>query len=234
VATFVLIHGGYHGGWCWAPFAEVLKARGHEAVAPDLPIDDPAAGFDEYADAVLDAMDESNLPESSPVIMVGHSLGCYVGPLVAARRRCDHLIFLCAVPAALGQPIAMESSAILTDELLGINYFADANGCTMQTPESFFQLFYGDVAPDQALSALRQLRPQGPRPLVDAWPLHEWPDIPRTVVLAESDHVVRLEAGREAAKALTGEEPIVVPGGHSVFLTDPERLADVLIERVAL
>jgi pimeloyl-ACP methyl ester carboxylesterase len=233
MATFVLIHGGYHGGWCWAPFVEVLEARGHRAIAPDLPIDDPAAGFDEYAAAVLDAMDRSGVAGSSPLVVVGHSLGCYIAPLVAARRPCDHLFFLCAVPAALGQPIAMESSAILTEELLGVSYFADANGCTMQTPESFFRLFYGDVAPEQALSALRRLRPQGSRPLVDSWPLLEWPAAARTVVLAEQDHVVRLDAGREAAKALTGEEPLVVPGGHSVFLTDPERLADLLIGRCA-
>ena len=55
-----------------------------------------------------------------------------------------------------------------------------------------------------------------------------WPDLLRTIVLTEDDNVVRLDAGRVAARALTGQEPIVVPGGHSVFLSDPDALADIL------
>jgi pimeloyl-ACP methyl ester carboxylesterase len=42
MATFVLVHGGFHGGWCWAPLVERLEALGHDTVAPDMPIDDPA------------------------------------------------------------------------------------------------------------------------------------------------------------------------------------------------
>ncbi|MCW2526430.1 MAG: hypothetical protein JWM76_1290, partial [Pseudonocardiales bacterium] len=65
----------------------------------------------------------------------------------------------------------------------------------------------------------------------EAWPLDALPDVPHTIVLAQDDNVVRLDAGRIAAKALTGEDPIVVPGGHSVFLTDPKGLADILVTR---
>ncbi len=229
MATFVLIHGGYHGGWCWSQLAAALSELGHRSVAPDLPIDDASAGFDEYAAAVVDAM--GGVSDDEETVVVGHSLGSYVAPLVAARRPCRHLVFLCAVPAALGQPIAMESSAILTDDLLGVTYFADADGRTMQSPASLFRLFYADVPVADALHGLRSLRPQGPRPLVEPWPLTAWPDVPRTVVLAEDDHVVRLDAARKAAQDLTGEEPVVVPGGHSVFLTDPEGLANVLVSR---
>ncbi len=63
----------------------------------------------------------------------------------------------------------------------------------------------------------------------EPWPLVAWPDVLRTIVLAEDDNVVRLDAGRVAAGALAGQEPIVVPGGHSVFLSDPDALADMLV-----
>jgi pimeloyl-ACP methyl ester carboxylesterase len=227
MATFVLIHGGHHGGWCFARLQAALTERGHASVAPDLPIDDPTAGFAAYTDAVLAAIDP--IPADEPLVVVGHSLGAYVAALVAARRPVAHQFFLCAVPAGPGEPIAGRSTAILTPDLLGVEYFADADGCTMQAPSSFFHLFYEDVAPADALDGLRRLRRQGGGPLTEPWPLDEWAAAPRTIVLASDDNVTDLRAATRAAEELTGDPPVVVPGGHSVFLTDPEGLADLLV-----
>ncbi len=234
MATFVLIHGGYHGGWCWSPLVEVLQAQGHHAIAPDLPIDDATAGFDEYAAAVVQGIDDAagGGASSGATVVVGHSLGGHIAPLVAAARPCDRLVFLCAVPGALGQPIGLESLSVITEELRTVRYFVDSAGRTMQTPDSFVRLFYEDLSPEQALDALRRLRPEGPRTKTEPWPLQRWPDVARTVLLAENDRVLRLDAALEAAKANTGEEAIVLPGGHSVMLTHPEELAAALVERV--
>ena len=72
MTTFVLIHGGYHGGWCWQPVVEELARRGHRAIAPDLPCDDPEAGYDEYLAAVLDAMGPVVDPDVVVVGYLGH------------------------------------------------------------------------------------------------------------------------------------------------------------------
>lgn len=235
MATFVLVHGGFHGGWCWAPLVERLEAHGHDAIAPDMPIDDPAASFAEYAGAILKAMDDKAEKGlySRPVVVVGHSLGGHIAPLVAAQRRCDHLVFLCAVPSELGQPMGLNGLAVITEELRNTTYFVDGDGRIMHSPESFFRLFYDGLPAEQALAALRQLRPEGPRTRIDAWPLLEWPDVPRTVVLAADDRVLRLDAAQAAAKEATGEDAIVLSGGHSVMMSDPDRLAEVLIRLVA-
>ena len=201
-----------------------------------MPIDDPAAGFEEYAGAILSAMD--NKAEegrfSRPVIIVGHSLGGHIAPLVAAQRRCDHLVFLCAVPQELGQPMGLNSLAIITEELRNVTYFVDGDGRIMQSPESFFRLFYDGLPAEQALAALRQLRPESPRTRIDAWPLLEWPDVPRTVVLANDDRVLRFDVAQEVAKEATGKDPVVLTGGHSVMMSDPDALAAVLIGLVTV
>ena len=49
MATFVLIHGAGDVGWYWHLVEAELRARGHEAIAPDLPCDDDSAGLPEYA-----------------------------------------------------------------------------------------------------------------------------------------------------------------------------------------
>ena len=226
MTTFVLVHGGYHGGWCFARLRDALARLGHASIAPDLPIDDTGAGYEEYTNAVVAAMKDVDREEE--VVLVGHSLGCYVVPLVARRRPARHIVLLCAVPAAPNEPVPMDATSILTDDLLAVTYFADADGRTMQTPASFENLFYRDLPAEDAARSIRHLRPQGPRPLTEPWPLEAWPDVPRTIVLATDDNVVRFDVGRAAAVALTGEEPIVVPGGHSVFLSDPVGLAAIL------
>ena len=236
MATFVLVHGGFHGGWCWAPLVERLEALGHDALAPDMPIDDPAAGFDEYAGAILMAMDDQADEGrcSRPVIVVGHSLGGHIAPLVAAQRQCDHLVFLCAVPSELGQPMGLNSLSVITEELRNVTYFADGEGRIMHSPDSFFRLFYDGLPAEQALAALRQLRPEGPRTRIDAWPLLEWPDVPRTVVLAADDRVLRLDVAQAVAKQATGKDAIVLNGGHSVMMSDPDALAAVLTGLVSV
>jgi pimeloyl-ACP methyl ester carboxylesterase len=56
MATFALVHGAWHGGWCWDLLVDELEKRGHRSVAPDLPGDDPSATWDTYAGVVTDAL----------------------------------------------------------------------------------------------------------------------------------------------------------------------------------
>ena len=53
MATFCLLHGSWHDGSCWAPLVDELVARGHEAVAPDLPYGDPKAGYEQRIQPAL-------------------------------------------------------------------------------------------------------------------------------------------------------------------------------------
>jgi hypothetical protein len=52
VTTFALVHGGWHGAWCWEAVTPSSMRAAHNVVAVDLPSDDPNADFDTYADVV--------------------------------------------------------------------------------------------------------------------------------------------------------------------------------------
>jgi pimeloyl-ACP methyl ester carboxylesterase len=91
VATFCLIHGQWHDGSCWDPVADLLRERGHEALAPDLPFDDAGAGYAERVRPALLALEGAH----DPVIVVGHSRGSAEAALVAAERRPTLLVYLC-------------------------------------------------------------------------------------------------------------------------------------------
>ena len=74
MATFILVHGACHGGWCWEKVQPLLESRGHKVCAPDLPglgkDHTPPANVTladnvEKISRLLDKMEE-------PVVLVGH------------------------------------------------------------------------------------------------------------------------------------------------------------------
>jgi alpha-beta hydrolase superfamily lysophospholipase len=80
VATYVLIHGASSDSWYWHRVLPLLTACGHEVVAPDLPATDDAAGFEEYADTVVQAIGERR-----GLIVVAQSMGGFTAPVVRER-----------------------------------------------------------------------------------------------------------------------------------------------------
>ena len=99
MATFALVHGSWHGAWCWELLTPLLQDAGHDVVAMNLPCDDGSASFETYADKVCDAL----VGCSDDVVLVGHSSAGNTVPLVAARRPVRHLVYLCAVIPDIGR-----------------------------------------------------------------------------------------------------------------------------------
>ena len=65
----VLVHGSYHGAWCWDLLTSELENRGHRVAAVELPVSDPTAGAATYAEVIVDAIDWATEP-----VLVGHSM----------------------------------------------------------------------------------------------------------------------------------------------------------------
>ena len=85
MARFVLVHGGWHGGWCFRRLARELEDRGHDVASPDLPCEKIGLTPLDYANAVGPQPD---------AIVVGHSLGGFTIPHVEAHAR----VYLAALP----------------------------------------------------------------------------------------------------------------------------------------
>src|SRR5215208_3450961 len=96
---FARVHGAWHGAWCWERLLGPLEARGHRAVAMDLPAEDVYAGLAANADAVASALDGVE----DDVVVVAPSLSGLVAPLVAARRPVRSIAYLAAFLPLEGQ-----------------------------------------------------------------------------------------------------------------------------------
>lgn len=87
---FVLVHGAWHGGWCWDRVAPLLRAEGHAVHAPTLTglserahLLTPRVGLDTHVEDVVGLIDELDLRQ---VVLVGHSYAGQIATAVADRR----------------------------------------------------------------------------------------------------------------------------------------------------
>src|SRR5271169_5882311 len=87
--TFVLIPGAGGTAWYWHRVVPLLQAAGHEAIAVDLPGDDPAAGLPEYASLVAGAIGGRD-----NIVLVAMSLGGFTAPLAAAKVPVSAMVFV--------------------------------------------------------------------------------------------------------------------------------------------
>jgi pimeloyl-ACP methyl ester carboxylesterase len=219
----VLVHGAYHGPWCWERFTPELEALGYRVRAADLPVSTVGAGSEAYADAVEAAMDGLDAP-----VLLAHSMGGLVTPLVAARRPVSALVF---VAAFLPQPT---TSANEQREQEGIDPLVSpsvsdwtdlGDGLWRIGPETATELFYHDAEPELAAWAAAQLRPQWYGVFEEETPLTAWPDVPAHVIGCGADRAINTDWVLGAARERLGVRPHLVPGGHSPYLTQPADLA---------
>jgi pimeloyl-ACP methyl ester carboxylesterase len=139
--TFVLVHGAWHGGWCWRMVSEYLRSRGHKVFAPTM------TGLGEKshlasADVNLDThmTDVSNLliwEELENVILVGHSYGGGIisGVCDAHKDRISHAIFLDAVAPNSGDTMIGGATVEEAEKRLGP--FIDGYLAPPREPVSF-------------------------------------------------------------------------------------------------
>ena len=232
MTTFALVHGAWHGAWCWERLVPELEALGHRAIAIDLPIEDPSASFDDYADAVCEAVVDQPRDD---LVVVGHSLGGLTVPLVAARRPMRHLVYLCALTPIPGQPFAKqmrEDAAMLNaDYPKGLGP-KDALGRRAWVDNEFaaFHLF-GDCDDATISAAVARLRPQALNPYGVPCSLRTFPDVACTYVVCAEDRMVNPDWSRAMARDRLGAEIVEMPGSHSPFLSRPKELASILARR---
>ena len=222
MATFVLIHGAGSDAWYWHLVAPELEARGHDVVAMDLPSDDDALGFDDYADVVVDA-----IGDRKDLVVVGQSLGGFTAPLVCARTRVDLLVLVAAmVPKPGERPGDWWTE---TGHDVAFREQLEHDGQAADAADDDY-LYFHDVRDDLVAETMaRGDRDQSGTPMERPWPLDAWPDVSTRVLLCRDDRLFPAAFQRQISGERLGITPDEMPGGHLPALAHPRELADRLV-----
>jgi pimeloyl-ACP methyl ester carboxylesterase len=219
MATYVLIHGAGSDSWYWHLVVPELQARGHDVVAPDLPVDDDAAGLAEYTDVVVDAIgDRTN------IVLVAQSMGGFTAPLVCDRVPVDLMILVAAmVPLPGESPGEWWSN---TGQAQAKREKDERDGRPTDGEFDPLMTFLHDVPEDVVAESGAHVRDQSGTPFVKPWPRDSWPDVRTRFLLCRDDRFFPAEFMRRVVKARLGIIPDEMDGGHLPALSHPLELVE--------
>lgn len=237
MTNFVLIHGAFHGGWCWTEVASRLQKNGHTVVAPDLPGagDDQTSLDDVTLGSAVDRVVETLRALEGPAVLVGHSMGGVVITQAAARvpELVSRLVYLTAFRPNHGESL-LDLTSLPEGAGDGVQSNITVDG---EPPIATFNLaqastvFYNGVPEDTAQRAIGRLDRQ---PLaVFATPVDldgvEIP--PQEYVVCTQDRAImpalqNLMATRSPARIHELE------AGHSPFYSHPDQVVEILLDAV--
>ena len=220
--TIMLVHGAWHGSWCWDAVRGALHQQGFATAAVDNP-SVTAPGSDLAADGdnlrrALDAVD-------GPIVVVGHSYGGAVVSAAGAHPNVERLVFLTAFTLDAGESVMQNALSGGEDVKLTEAMLFDGEMVAVD-PGRAVEFFYHDCAADVAAAASGQLRPMSMAAMGGVVGAPAWRDVPASYVVCTDDRAIPLALQRACAARVSDVREM--PTSHSPFLSRPGELADLL------
>ncbi|HLO01892.1 MAG TPA: alpha/beta fold hydrolase [Symbiobacteriaceae bacterium] len=234
MSTFVLVHGAYHGAWCWEKVIPYLVQHGHCVKAVDL----PGHGEDQtpiaqitlqsYVNTTIAAIEAA----AEPVILVGHSAGGIVISQVAelCPEKVESLVYLTALVPQSGQSIFSAAMADSASEVPATLVLNEAEGWAFSKDEFIGPVYYTDCSEQDIAAAKARLRVE---PLGAAMePVSITPErfgqVTKYYIECLGDHAISPGYQKQMYTLTPVKEVFSLETSHSPFLSAPKDLAKIL------
>ena len=223
-ATIVLVHGAWHGPWCWQLLVPHLEAQGLSVRCADLPSAGEApAGLAQDAEHVSALLRRL----SGPVVLCGHSYG---GMVISAAdtgsTSVRQLVYVCGYMPAAGE--SLESSLRAAGERRPGHWVRRLpHGRTQVDAARAAALFYQDCDDATRSWAIQRLQPHWGEVLSQPVADPAWRRLRSTYVHCSEDRALAPTVQRNVY-APRAQQVVTLDSGHSPFLSQPRRLAEVL------
>jgi len=233
----VLVHGAWHGAWCWAALQAELDRRGIASLAIDLPGHGtspfPLGDLHADAEAVVRVLRDLDDRGHRPPVLVGHSYGGAVITEAASRHSAvAHLVYVAAFALDRGESVmgALRSFPPRDVALSAAMRVVDGGAASVLDPATAAPALYNECPPAIAEAALARLSPQPMATMVQDVTGSPRQSIASTYVLCERDLAVHPDHQRIMAARCT--DTVVLDTDHSPFVSAVPETAD-LIEAIA-
>lgn len=218
--TFILIPGAGGTEWFWHRVVPLLKDAGQQAIAVDLPSDDPDAGLAEYARLVAGVADGHSNP-----VLVAQSLGGFTAPMAAVKIDVRAMVFVNAMIPKPGETAGEWWDATGWEEAR----LAAAERGGYPAEVDLEAYFLHDVPPDVAAGGEKFQRPESEAAFASVCDFGAWPHVPIKVAAGADDRFFPASFQRAVARDRLGIEADILPGGHLNALSQPTAVTSYLL-----
>jgi len=236
-APIVLVHGAWHGSWCWDKLTPLLRARGHAVHAVDLHVGAPEqASLAGYARTIEQALDA----QPAPAILLAHSSGALAASQAAEERpeKVATLAWLSGFVAKSGQaqrelmgadPLQKVSAVLMVDFRPGTRIPLQTRIDTAKA-DAVKLAFYDDCSEADANAAISRLVPEPAAPSVQQLRLTEerFGRVPKAYIHCTRDNAISLPRQRQFAAQWPLKRTLSLDSSHSPFLSMPDQLAQAI------
>ncbi|HEX8868762.1 MAG TPA: alpha/beta hydrolase [Lentzea sp.] len=206
--ALLLVHGAWHGSWCWEPLRKILTDDGWRVDAVDLPsAGSPRHGMHDDAETIREAV-------HGPTVIVAHSYGGIPATQAGVHPDVRHLVYVAAFMPDIG-----DSLRSMIPGPPPPWWEQDGEVLHAKTPET---VFFNDV-PEPPTD---ELRPQSYKAFTDQLTNAAWRYTDSTYVICENDNAIPPQAQEAMAQRATATERL--DAGHSPFLSCPQDLAAII------
>jgi pimeloyl-ACP methyl ester carboxylesterase len=235
VSTYVLVHGAWHGAWCWEKLVPLLEEQGHKVYTVDLPshgADKTPVGqvtLQSYGDRVSEVLEQSD----EPVTLVGHSMGG-IAITQAAEQNPDKIKSLVYLTAFLLQNnesmveiIPTDTEAIVARNMVVAE---DGSSATLKSDE-LKNIFYAKCNDSDVERAQSRLTPQAIAPLATklSYTDERYGRVPRFYIECLQDRAITNSCQKQMYTATPCEKVYTLDTDHSPFYSAPQELASILM-----
>jgi len=232
---FVLVHGAWHGAWCWEKIIPLLTDAGHKVYTLDL----PGSGADQtpIAEVTLDsyvaAVIELISSIDKPVVLVGHSMGGMVITQVAEMlpARIETLIYLTAFSPKHGETLFQYANEDIGSWVSQYKQINEEQGFFTIAEDKVKDCFYGLCTDEDTENAIRRLRPQALAPIATPLLLSDenYGSVRRCYIECSEDRAITPGMQRRLRENAIVAKSAILKTDHSPFYSSPDELADTLI-----
>jgi pimeloyl-ACP methyl ester carboxylesterase len=231
--TVVLVHGAFADSSSWNGVIELLQAKGVRVTAAANPL----RGISIDSDYVASVLDET----PGPVVAVGHSYGGAVITNAAKRaKNVVGLVYVAAFAPEEGQKLADATAdskdSVLNSALVPLHYPSPNGGEPgvefAIDPEKFHDAFAADLPTEETAVMAATQRPVAELAFSEETGSPAWKDLPSWTVLATGDKAAGTDLIRSMAER-AGATITEVEGSHVIMVSQPQAVADVILEAVA-
>ncbi len=236
-STTILIHGAWHGSWCWNKVAPLLEKTGRRVLCPDL------AGhgnnvhsfkninLQTYVEDICSLI----MLQPTPVTLVGHSFAGVIISQVAEKipQKIERLVYVAAFIPINNSSLSLEavqSRVSVTQTLLRADPDRNEMLVDLTDPQKIKNIFFNTCTIDTFKYAFKKLQTEPLRPMVDTVQLSErhFGRVKKSAILCLQDNAVDIVNQRRMAENANITDITELDCDHSPFFSLPESLCSFL------